>query len=267
MGGSESTVWDRYVPTPPPGEDRNDDQRQKQAKTNTSDTQPKQPDKSNKNEEKVKATKNNENEKAKQTTKANTADNKIKQETEPKANDVKDEQPMSKKEKEKKQSNSEENPKKKHHKLKADTDNTQETERAQITSNEGRKRPQMKRGVERKDIDDELAYDPMANFLERKEVNKDKSRVNDDMFMIRKKPLGPRWKPKVAIRNEGIMPDTEHNSENKHIPKSIGTSAGPERRPKMKVGYMIDDLDQGRYSLHGNFVLSPVQTNIAWADP
>ena len=257
MGSSESTVWDRYVPTPPPGEDKNDDQRQKQAKTNTSDTQSKQQDKSNKNEEKLKATKNNENEKAKQTTKSNTADNKIKQEAEPKANDVKDEQPKSAKDKEKKESSTKDNSKKANKIIKA---------RTQLASNEGPKRPQMKHGVERKDIDDELAYDPMANFLEQKEVNKDKSRVNDDMFMIRKKPLGPRWKPKVDIRNEDSLPLPENNSENKHIPKSIGTSAGPERKPKMKVGYMIDDLDQGRYSLHGNFVLSPVQTNIAWAD-
>lgn len=299
MGGSASTTWDRYVPTPPPGEDRNDDQRQQQAKSNSSDTKAKQQAKSNKNEEKGKPNKNDDKAKANQQTKANAEDGKTRQQTNPKANDVKEEQQTKSNktnEKEKKQSKSKDGDAKQeqHNKekqtssnkdnrrkdkqIKANTENIEEIERTKSARNEGMKRPQMKYGFEHKIFDDEAEYDPMANFLEKKDLDKDWGKVTDDVYtddvssrsMARKKPLGPRWKPKTAIGNENVMGylPLSSNSDSKYkskqfSDKNVGLSAGPVSRPKMKIGYeyKLDKSNQDQYSLHGNFVLDPVKTN------
>ena len=135
--------------------------------------------------------------------------------------------------------------------------------------NKGIQRPQMIRGGGHRGYDDELEYDPMANFLDKKDLDKEWSKVTDDVYidgvgshvMVRKKPRGPRWKPKSPVGSEhGTEPVALPGRDNsKQFSDQI---TGPVSRPQMKIGInelIMDKTD--KYSLHGNFVLDPVKPN------
>ena len=187
----------------------------------------------------------------------------------PHKNDEKEKnKPKTAKEKEK-QDNSKKNKKKKEEDNASDTENVDETS----AKHEGLRRPQMIRGGHG-DYSDDLEYDPMSNFLERTDLDKEWGSVTDNYIdpvfsqaMVRKKPLGPRWKPKTPVRTEP-EPDAKHvgvpgRDNAKHIPgPDTERIVGPVRKPQMKVGNLECMMDKShKFSLHGNFVLDPVKSN------
>lgn len=253
MGNSESTTWDRYVP---PGQEGNDDQQRGQDISNKKDV------------------------KTKQQPKANANDNMAKYRTQPNAEDSKEgpqAKPNNTYEKEKKQpkpekqESSKKDKKKKDKDNESDNENEEETERTASAKNEGIQRPKMIRGVGHKNYDDEPEYDPMANFLEKKDLDKEWSKVDDvyidgvgSQVMIRKKPRGPRWKPKTPAGSEHgteIVAFPKRENSKQFVDQNTERINGPVSRPQMKIGNDFMMHKKEKYSLHGNFVLDPVKPN------